>query len=260
MVPLTKTVMKKSEKILLAVLILLLCVLAAIKIYPRYMHEHLMSLSTEVYGGMTDELRDSELYEDFQSGASVCFIGDSITDGGVIYGIPWYQPLTSHIKGDIFTLARSGWTVADVINHAYAMPEADVYIIAIGVNDVMDWDGYDCADTAEEYTERIQKVHDIISEVSPGAKMYFIAPWVFFDYGDAAEVRGNEFREALRVWCEDNGCIYINPVPSILSVIYTEGASVFMYNELHPYAPEGVGLYSYAVLREDHLRRVNSAS
>lgn len=90
MVPLTKTVMKKSEKILLAVLILLLCVLAAIKIYPRYMHEHLMSLSTEVYGGMTDELRDSELYEDFQSGASVCFIGDSITDGGVIYGIPWY--------------------------------------------------------------------------------------------------------------------------------------------------------------------------
>ena len=80
----------------------------------------------EIYGGMTDELKDSELFEDLQSARSICFLGDSITAGTEIGGIHWYEPLTPYIKGRIFNLSTGGWMVENLIEQGNSIPKADM--------------------------------------------------------------------------------------------------------------------------------------
>ena len=50
-------------------------------IYPKSSDVPQSFTKYEFYGGMTDELKDSEFFEDLQSGRSICFLGDSITAG-----------------------------------------------------------------------------------------------------------------------------------------------------------------------------------
>jgi len=244
----------RTRTVLTIILILSLCLLLAVIIYPRYMHTKLAS-ECVIYGGLTDELRDSEFYEDMQSGKSFCFMGDSITEGSVIWGIPWYEPLTPYINGDIHNLSKGGWTVNDLLTHADIIPEADVFVIDIGVNDIIRAEDMDYAATADEYISRLQKLCENINSVSPGAKIYFIAPWPIFSDDDGIITRSAEFSDALIAWCNTTEYIGINPIPVIYSVMDTESPSRFMYNTCHPNAPDGVGLFSYAVLQQEHLRR-----
>ena len=52
--------------------------------------------------------------------------------------------------------------------------------------------------------------------------------------------------------CESSGCIYINADPVISSVLADEGFEKYMFNQFHPNAPDGIGLFSYAVLKAAH--------
>ena len=247
----------RSRTVIIIIFILSLCLLLAVIIYPRYMHTKLAS-ECVIYGGLTDELRDSEFYEDMQSGKSFCFMGDSITEGSAIWGIPWYEPLTPYINGTIQNMSKSGWTVNDLLTRADRIPAADVYVIAIGVNDIIRVEDADYAATGEEYVSRLQTLSENIISVSPGAKIYFIAPWPIFTDDNGIIARSAEFTDALITWCNMTEYISIDPIPVIYSVMDTEGPSRFMYNTCHPNAPDGVGLFSYAVLQQEHLRRTGN--
>ena len=209
----------------------------------------------EIYGGMTDELKDSELFEDLQSGNSVCFLGDSITAGTEINGIHWYEPLIPYTKGRISNLSTGGWMVEDLIEQAASITNADIYVIAIGINDVIFRNAVKSATTPSEFAQRCSLLAETIKGISPGAKIYFIAPWTFTGQTEDIEALGNNFRDALKDMCKGSGYQYINPDPVITSVIYSEGYDKYMHNSFHPNAPEGVGLYSYAVLKSAHEQR-----
>ena len=235
-------------------LLLSLCFLLITVVYPDKINSLLMNRKYKVYGGMTDELKDCELFEDMRSGKSFCFIGDSITYGSWTNGIPWYQPLIPYIKGDVTNLSYGGWTVLDILYASDDIPSSDVYVIAIGINDVLFPDDEYSASSSDEFTYRCGILSDMITGVSPNSKIYFIAPWTFLGFDSSIVSRGDQFRTALSDWCENNDCIYINPDPVIRAVLDKEDADKFMYNDFHPNAPEGVGLFSYAVLLEDHNR------
>jgi hypothetical protein len=248
--------MKKTTLILSVVLALLVALLIGLIYYPIHMHNKMKALDYEVWGGMTDELTDSEFYEDMQSGKSFCFMGDSITRGSVIWDIPWYEPLLPYINGEVSQLADGGWVVNDLIKRADKIPDADVYVIAIGINDVLSPYDEGVATTAEEYTASLQELLDCVTAVNPEARVYFISPWIYFN--EDPDARGESFREAQREWCNGNDSVYIDPLPAMLSVMDEEGATRFMFNGCHPTAPDGVGLYSYGVLEAEHLRRVGT--
>ena len=91
--------LSKTAIILSVVLVLLVSALLFIVFYPKIEHYRVLHKNYELYGGMTDELKDSTFYEDLQSGKSVCFLGDSITFGATTNGVPWYQPMVPYIKG-----------------------------------------------------------------------------------------------------------------------------------------------------------------
>ena len=209
----------------------------------------------KIYGGMTDELKDSELFEDLQSARSICFLGDSITAGTEIGGIHWYEPLTPYIKGRIFNLSTGGWMVENLIEQGNSIPKADMYIIAIGINDVLFRNAVKSAKTPSEFAQSCSLLAETIKGISPEAKIYFIAPWTFTGQTEDIEKLGNSFRDALKDMCQGSGYQYINPDPIITEVIYSEGYDRYMHNDFHPNAPDGVGLYSYAVLKSAHEQR-----
>ena len=223
-------------------------------LYPLYKSHIANNHEYDVLGGMTDDLRDCDLYEDMQSGKSFCFLGDSITYGNVSYGIRWCKPLIKYINGNVSYLSYPGWEVQDLIDHRDIIISADVYVIAIGINDVIDLNKEGI--TASEFAARCEYLADSIMKINPDAVIYFIAPWNFYRFEQYRNNRGVEFRTALGEMCSQTKYRYINPEPYIKNAFTKKGASRYMENQYHPNAPEGVELFSYAVLRADHDNRL----
>lgn len=224
------------------------------KFSPQIHKYYVVHRNYKVYGGMTGELKDSEFYEDMQSGKSFCFLGDSITAGSETEGIPWYRPLTPYISGTVSNFSRGGWTVSNLIDKADNIPEADIYVIAIGINDILFPEAEASAQTALEFATRCKELGDLLTTASPGCKIYFILPWSFIDSDQSFVERGDRFRSALTQTCIAKGYNFINPDPVIQSVLADKGSIKYMYNDFHPNAPDGIGLYCYAVLTDAHNR------
>jgi len=234
--------------VLTVILILLSTLLIYVATWPRFAKK-------EFYGDMTEELQDSGLYEDMQSGKSFCFIGDSITAGSMIWGVTWYDPLKPYIEGEIMNFSHSGWTTGDLTARKDEIPAADIYVIAIGVNDVLYPDDEMSASSGEEYASCLEELSDALISTSPGARIYYIAPWILIDLPREITDRRDEYSRALEEWCTGDDRIFIDPVPVIRSVLDKEDVTEYMNDTVHPNMRRGVGLYSYAVLLGDHQRR-----
>lgn len=209
------------------------------------------------YSNITDEMKNSELFEDMQSGSSFCFLGDSITCGTETNGITWYDPLKPYITGHIDNLSHGGWTSQSLVERADDIPVADIYVVAIGVNDVDFTNTPLGTITPQEYIENLQTLSDIIFEISPNAKIYFITPWAILEndyYLSLREVFANE----LINWCDGVNRISIDPYPFIIDVLLNDGTDIYLLDKCHPNGGRGVALYSYAVLYQEHQRRIGS--
>ena len=210
-----------------------------------------------VYGGMTAELEDSDFYEDMISGKSFCFAGDSITYGTETGGVTWYDPIVRYIKGDISNFSYGGWTSETLASKAGEIPVADIYVIAIGINDALFSDDALGAVTPEEYISNLEILTGTLTANNPDAKFYFITPWIFFDYPAHINKLRDDFSDALINWCDNNSRICIDPYRVTLSIIESEGRDRFMFNSFHPNGTRGVGLFSYAVLYSSHQARID---
>ena len=243
---------RKTAIALSVVLVLLIMVFLGIIFYPNINDYMIRRQNNKIYGGMTAELKDSNLYKDLQSGKSVCFLGDSITSGYHTDEVPWYQALTPHIKGEVYNFSRSGWTINNLIDNSGKIPAADIYIIAIGINDILFYEESYASHTSDEFAQNAGKLTSLIRDISSGAKIYYVSPWTFCNLKQSYFDRGDEYRNALASYCESSGCIYINADPVITSVLESEGYEKYMFNQFHPNAPYGIGLFSYAVLKAAH--------
>lgn len=255
----SKTGSHKTTIVLSAILVLL--VLFALIVFlaiPAYRHYYITHIQYPVYGGMTAELQDSEFFEDMKSGKSFCFLGDSITAGNEIEGINWYYPLIPYIKGDIYNVSRGGWRVGNLILEEDKIPVCDIYVTAIGVNDILFTSLGLSPVMPSDYANGIERLVKIIKAKSPNAKFYFIAPWTVHYQDETIHSRAAEFRTVLINLCDEKGYICINPDPVLTSVLKDTGIKDYMKDNVHPNAPNGVGLYSYAVLKADHDRKAAS--
>ena len=243
---------RKATILLSAVLALLVLTFLGIVFYPSIKDSIEKQKNNRLYGGMTAELKDSNLYRELQSGKSVCFLGDSITSGYHTDEVPWYQPLAKYIKGPVYNFSRSGWTINNLIDNSEKIPEADIYVSAIGINDILFYDESYASHTADEFAQNAEKLTSLVKEKSEVAKIYYVSPWTFCNLKQSYFDRGDEYRNALISYCDNSDCIYINADPVISSVLADEGFEKYMFNQFHPNAPYGIGLFSYAVLKAAH--------
>ena len=142
-----------------------------------------------------------------------------------------------------------------MLDNMEQIPIADLYVIAVGTNDVRYRDVSVCAMNFDEYVSRIDQLKDKLLEKSPGAKFVFIAPW----YSTEADIycpmtfeektaMNDLYSSALEKYCSENGFTYINANDYIKGILTTSPDITYLLDHIHPNASKGVVMYSEAVL------------
>ena len=205
---------------------------------------------------LTEELRDNELYRAISGSDRVCFVGDSVTEGTKNGGCPWYEPMVSFFPGKtVLNYSKGGCTVSYMLERIDKIPEADLYVIALGTNDVRYRDASVGAMTSEEYVKRLNELKEKLTAKAPGCQFVFVAPWYSTD-GDRfcklsfeeKTALNNQYCDSLRKYCDENKLLYINANPFISDALKTASVRTYLLDHIHPNAGSGVIMYSRAVL------------
>ena len=126
-----------------------------------------------------DKYRNDKIYQYINNSSSITFIGDSITKGTKNGFHPWYEPMIKCFKNKkIINISKGSYTTKLVIHNfrdKLINSKSDLYIIAIGTNDIRYRDSSICAMNAREYIYQIQKIVNFTKNSK--AKYIFIAPW-----------------------------------------------------------------------------------
>lgn len=215
---------------------------------------------------LTDEMAGSRIYRLLQNAETVCFVGDSLTEGTMNGGIPWYEPIRPWIRGKIFNISQGGLTAKSL--SAYFLPsiastEAELFVVAIGANDILFRDPLFCAMTSADYINNLKNLRDAVCARRPDAKFIFIAPWLATD-GDASLIGGEkppntdemyrDYTSVLETWCSETGDAFIDANDYIARRFETSSPENFLVDFIHPNAGSGVELYAEAVLAYDAER------
>lgn len=205
---------------------------------------------------ITEEMR-GDFYKALKAAENVCFIGDSVTEGTRNGGVAWFEPLESLISGKIFNVSKGGATIKMLLERLdeIIQTNADLFVVAVGTNDVRYRDENICSMTPEKYVGNLQKLRDGVREKIPNAKFVFIAPWTSTD-GDLNSAlqfeekikMNNSYSDALKIWCNVQGEIFINANPYIDAHLNIFSHKNYLVDFIHPNADKGVELYSKAVL------------
>ena len=174
---------------------------------------------------ITEEMENSLILRLLQEAAAVCFIGDSLTEGTINGGIPWYNPIRQWISGRIVNVSQGGMTTTALLAvylREILNSEAELYVIAVGANDILFRDAEFCAVTAEEYIQNLQSIRTaVVNHTS-----------------------------ALKEWCSTNGDTFINANEYLADHFSKHPQSDYLIDFIHPNSGPGVKLYAEAVLKE----------
>ena len=122
--------------------------------------------------------KNKRIYKLINISNSITFIGDSITEGIKNNFHPWYEPLIycfnnkkiiniskgsyrtslSFLNIEIQNFLENGRLIIKNYKYHILKSKSDLYIIAIGTNDVRYRDSEICAMTKEEYIENIKNI------------------------------------------------------------------------------------------------------
>lgn len=207
---------------------------------------------------LTNDMKSGILYSEMEKAGSVCFIGDSVTEGTKNGGCPWYEPVEALFPDKkISNYSKGGCTVSYMLERTDVIPDAELYVIALGTNDVRYRDEKVCAMTAEEYISEIDKLLNAVSSKSSFSKAVLIAPWYSTDgdpfcdlsYKEKTELN-NEYSSALEEYCRDHFVGYINANKEIQTELLTSPDRRYLLDHIHPNSTNGVVMYSEAVLKQ----------
>jgi len=208
-------------------------------------------------------------------GQTVVWVGDSITEQGKAgtgdgVGFTTYLeqkfPSATYINEGI-----GGNTTLDIISRMATLTahNADLYVVAIGVNDIR----YNDSRGATSVAAYIANITSIYNSLNAVGDVMFIGVWpTFWEDQFAALLRAetdrrmNQYNNALRDFCREHGIPFSNPNPAIRSVIDFGNVDLMISDGVHPAYTGTVGrnakrLYADSVLfdspnREDYCDNV----
>ncbi|MBP0966605.1 MAG: CapA family protein, partial [Oscillospiraceae bacterium] len=205
---------------------------------------------------LTEQMKRGTLYQAMQRAESVCFIGDSVTEGTKNGGCPWYEPLTEYFPEKTLTnYSHGGCTVSYMTEHIAEIPEASLYVIALGTNDVRYRNAEVCAMTPKDFVLRLDALKAMLLTRSPGAAFVFVAPWYSTDgdpycplnYADKTALN-ESFCAELEQYCGWNSFGFVNANGIIRETLSAEPERTYLLDHIHPNASKGVLLYTEAAL------------
>lgn len=205
---------------------------------------------------------NNKIVEEISKANRICFIGDSITEGSKNGGYGWYEPLiASFTNKTVMNVSKGGATIKTITSiYNESKEEADLYVIAIGTNDIRYRDENICAMDENEYMNEIDKLINCIQNKDE-AKFVFIAPWHSTDDDILCKVNlsektimFNRYSEKLKDFCIKNGYLFINPNDLIFEKLNHELTDKYLIDYIHPNVMSGIRLYSEAVMQASKVK------
>lgn len=211
------------------------------------------------------------LEEASHKGQKVVWVGDSITEqgkSGVGDGVGFTTFLQNKFAGATYVNEGIGGnTTLNIIARLSTLTahNADLYVVAIGVNDIR----YNDSRGATTVAAYIANIGTIYSSLSAVGDVMFIGVWPTFWEDQfaallrkATDDRMTQYNNALRDFCRENSLPFSNPNPAIRSVIDFGNVDLMISDGVHPSytGPQGLAckrLYADSVLfdnpnREDY--------
>ena len=219
----------------------------------QYLQEQRMHLKS------VQDYADRELYRLIDEADSITFIGDSITEGTKNDGHPWYEPMMADFEGkQITNISKGGYPSKKLLaefGEDILASGTDLYVVAIGTNDVRYRNEKTCAMTAEEYAETMDEMASLIRQSNPDAKIVFLAPWMTLDNDpitsldhETKNALTDEYSAALAAYAAENGHTFIDANGYLRDFFADAGRRLYTNDGIHPNATLGLELYSMAVL------------
>ena len=228
---------------------------------PRYYMDESGFLRVKQRGlKLSKAMQESAFLRVLEPAETICFVGDSVTEGTKNEGHPWYEPLEPFLSARaVLNYARGGATIWDLVSHAEQIPATQAYVIAIGTNDIRYREAGRGAMTPQDFIEKVDRLKQKLAEKSPDATFVFIAPWYSTD-GDPfsplsieeKDAQNEIYSQALERYCRDKNFLYINPNPYIKQALQKRPQTDYLLDHIHPNAAQGIMLYSEAVLLSAH--------
>ena len=205
-----------------------------------------------------EKYKDKEIYKLINNSYSITFIGDSITEGTKNNYHPWYEPLIYYFSNKkVINISKGSYTTSLIIKN-YKLhirsSRTDLYIIALGTNDIRYRDQEICAMTNEKYINNLEQIINLAKTNNKKAKFVFISPWLSNSNDEICKLKVTEklqlfsqYANSLNIFCDKNNYLYINPNPYIYDNI-KQNYSKFMIDYIHPNNKDGIELFSEAIL------------
>lgn len=204
------------------------------------------------------------LYQQIEQAKSITFIGDSITEGTRNNFHPWYEPIMDCFEEkDIYNISKGSYTSKMILQEFrddIVQSKSDLYVIAIGIDDVRCRNEKKCAMTPDEYVEKIGEIVGLARSANPAADIVLISPWTTLKNDGISRLKHeeklkviNEYSEALNRYAQENGCHHIDANPFLRKFFAKTNSSVYMRDGVHPNATLGIELYSRAVLESSPI-------
>ena len=205
---------------------------------------------------MTEAHRKGLLWKAISGADSICFLGDSITEGTKNGGAPWYEPIEKYMEDKtVSNFSKGSCAVSYLTENADKIPSSDLYVIAIGTNDIRYRDKSICAMDSKEYISRISNLRELIKNKNKNAKFVWIAPW-YSESGDkncklndSEKLKMNdEYSLALQGYAKSSGDIYISVNSELKNFFSVNPCNEYLLDSIHPNSGKGIILYSDLVL------------
>lgn len=198
-------------------------------------------------------LKKTKLYQELQYSKSVCFIGDSITEGTTNGHHGWYEPLIQNFDVEVKKAAYGSYTTKLLLkNKQKELKEcsSNLNIIAIGTNDIR-YRNENSAMTSNEYIQNIKK----IIETLDNKRIVLIAPFYSMNYDKVTKLSleeknklFKEYSDELEKFANENNYLFINPNNILEKELNNSNTSFYLKDYIHP-NHKGLYLYSEAVLK-----------
>lgn len=203
-----------------------------------------------------DNYSDSKVYKYINNSNSITFIGDSITEGTKNGFHPWYEPMMNYFKDKkIINISKGGYTTKLIFNNYkndIIKSKSDLYVIALGTNDIRYRDPSICAMNPKEYIHEIEKIVNLID--NHAVKFIFITPWISTFDDNVSKLNHldkkkliKEYSLALKRFTEIYKFLYIDP-NEYLEKMILQNKDNYMVDFIHPNSKLGIQLYCQGVL------------
>ena len=198
---------------------------------------------------------NTTIYKYIENSNSITFIGDSITKGTKNGYHPWYEPMINCFNNKkIINISRGSITtklMVEYFKEEIIDSKSDLYIIALGTNDIRYRRKRICSMDSQEYIEQINQIVNLAK--NNNSKFIFIAPWFSFPDDTISNINHQhkkilmkEYSLGLQKYAEINNYIFIDP-NEYLEKIIEKNREKYMIDFIHPNSKDGIELYCESV-------------